>query len=265
MMFDCFVQTDGFGVCFLFARKKRESTYGSTETVFKLEDFSQSAVERFFLPCTIDPGRKSVFTATIGHSTEEHQIRSCSSKERKCYTGSKRRQQFVDGLKSRRGIKSIETGIPPPKTVDMARITNYVKYMLTHLDTLFEFYNYKSAKFRFHNYQGRQRANDELANMLIDGGKKYNKARRKKTKRNKIRNRRRGKTKRQVRIEIKKKKLEKRKAKSEEKEKLDKMKSKKTIEKEKKREEARKKKEEKRKKEEVEMYDFIFFQLNAKY
>jgi hypothetical protein len=147
----------------------------------------------------------------------------------------------------------------------MAKITNYVKYMLTHLDTLLEFYNYKSAKFRFHNYQGRQRANDELANMLIDGGKKYNKARRKKTKRNKIRNRRRGKTKRQVRIEIKKKKLEKRKAKSEEKEKLDKMKSKKTIEKEKKREEARKKKEEKRKKEEVEMYDFIFFQLTAKY
>jgi hypothetical protein len=117
-MFDCFVQTDGFGVFFLFARKKRESTYGSTETVFKLEDFSQSAVERFFVPCT---------------------------------------------------------------------------------------------------------------------------------------------------IEIKKKKLEKRKAKSEEKEKLDKMKSKKTIEKEKKREEARKKKEEKRKKEEVEMYDFIFFQLTAKH
>jgi hypothetical protein len=58
MMFDCFVQTNGFGVCFLFARKRRESTYGSTETVFKLEDFSQSAVERFFLPCTIDPGRK---------------------------------------------------------------------------------------------------------------------------------------------------------------------------------------------------------------
>jgi hypothetical protein len=47
MMFDCLVQTDGFGVCFVFARKKRESTYGSTETVFKLEEFSQSEVERF--------------------------------------------------------------------------------------------------------------------------------------------------------------------------------------------------------------------------
>jgi hypothetical protein len=141
----------------------------------------------------------------------------------------------------------------------MDKITNYIKYLLTHVDTLFEFYNHRSANFRFHDYQGHQRANDELANMLIDGGKKYNKAWRNKTKRNNIMNRRRGKTKRQVPIEIKKKKLEKRKAKSEEKEKLDKMKSKKTIEKEKKREEAR------RKKEEVEMYGFIFFRLTTKY
>jgi hypothetical protein len=227
MMFDCLIHTDGFGVSFIFARKKREGL--DKETVLGLEDFDQNEVEKYFLPCTVDPGRKSVFTATVGQNSSEHEIRSCTSAKRACYTGSKRRQHFVDNLKSRKGIKEIETQIPSPKTVKPDDLNNYIKYMLTHIDVLFDFYNERSAPFNFHNYQGRQRANDELANMLIDGRKKYNKARRKKTKRNKIRNRRRGKTKRQVRIEIKKKKLEKRKAKSEEKEKLDKMKSRRQL------------------------------------
>jgi hypothetical protein len=179
-MFDCVIQTDGFGVCFVFARKKKGTSTGANEAMFTLEDFNLAEINNFFQPCSIDPGRKALFTATVGHNSDSHEIRSCTSKERQCYTGSMRRQAFVNNLKSKRGIKEIETQIPSPKTLNIDELTKYVNYILTHLDTLFTFYNEKSAPFRFYDYQGRQRANDELANMLIDGGKKYNKKRRKK-------------------------------------------------------------------------------------
>jgi hypothetical protein len=173
-----------------------------------------------------------------------------------------RRQAFVDNLKSKRGIKEIETQIPSPKTLNIDELTKYVNYILTHLDTLFTFYNEKSAPFRFYDYQGRQRANDELANMLIDGGKKYNKKRRKKTKRNKQQNKKRGKTKREVRLKMKKEKKDSRKKKFEEKKKRNEKKSKDTIGKEKTKEEAKKKKKlEKEKKEMAEMYGHIYLYI----
>jgi hypothetical protein len=50
-----------------------------------------------------------------------------------------------------------------------------------HLPLFFQFYNYKSAPFRFYDYQGRQRSNAEMANILLNGGKKYNLAKRKHT------------------------------------------------------------------------------------
>jgi hypothetical protein len=40
------------------------------------------------------------------------------------------------------------------------------------LPVLFEFYSFKSAPFKFHDYQGKQRSNAEMANILINGGKK---------------------------------------------------------------------------------------------
>ncbi|KAI9354461.1 hypothetical protein BD770DRAFT_324804, partial [Pilaira anomala] len=45
---------------------------------------------------------------------------------------------------------------------------------------LFKFYNRQYAPFRFFDYQERQRANNEMANILLNGGKKYNNAKRKK-------------------------------------------------------------------------------------
>lgn len=68
------------------------------------------------------------------------------------------------------------------------RIRQYVEYILTHIQALFRFYNFESAPFRFYGYQGRQRANDEMANILMNGGKKYNVAKRRK---NNNRNKRR--------------------------------------------------------------------------
>ena len=39
---------------------------------------------------------------------------------------------------------------------------------------MLQFYSQKSAPFAFYNYQGCQRANAEVANIILNGGKKYN-------------------------------------------------------------------------------------------
>ncbi|ORE04868.1 hypothetical protein BCV72DRAFT_188949, partial [Rhizopus microsporus var. microsporus] len=123
----------------------------------------------------LDPGRTHVFTATIQHEEGNLETRRCSEKERRCYSGVKRKACQIEKLKLRTGIKTIETGFPSAKTVDMEKTNAYVTYDLINIPRLFRFYDEKSAPFRFYDYQGRQRSNAEMANILINGGKKYNK------------------------------------------------------------------------------------------
>ena len=155
------MMTDGFEACFVFARCKPKKE--TDPNVFDLEDFQADEVKEHFLPCALDPGRRQIFTATVAHSPEELEIRCCSGKERACYVGTNRRATYVE------------------RTVNNEKFQERIRYLLVHLPRLFQFYSYKSAPFRFNDYQGRQRANAEMANILINGGKKYNKMKRKNT------------------------------------------------------------------------------------
>jgi hypothetical protein len=56
-----------------------------------------------------------------------------------------------------------------------------------HKDALFDSYGFQSAKWRFRLYQGRKKAADNMANLLIHGTKKYNKKKRKRGKKGKKR------------------------------------------------------------------------------
>jgi hypothetical protein len=111
--FTRFIQTDGFGVCFGFARK---SINVKAAVQLNLKDYSNDEVREHFQPCAVDPGRTHIFTATICHEGDK-QERRCSAKERRCYTGAKRRAGQVKKLKLRTGVKKIETDFPSAKTV----------------------------------------------------------------------------------------------------------------------------------------------------
>jgi nitrous oxide reductase len=69
----------------------------------------------------------------------------------------------------------------------------HIEYILLNLPSLFRFYNFQSASFRFYDYQGRQRSNHEMANFFLNGGENYSKSKRKKTNRNKRKKRRKAK------------------------------------------------------------------------
>lgn len=141
--------------------------------------------------CSVDPNRGQVFTAAYGEGESHHQIRRCSAKEYYIMTGSKRHTKQETKIMSEEGVKDILLGMPTAKTANLSSYLLYVTYLLLHLDQILAFNRFLTAEKRFHLYQGVQRAREEMVNILLNGGKKYNKCRRKHTKKNRKKRKRR--------------------------------------------------------------------------
>jgi hypothetical protein len=52
----------------------------------------------------------------------------------------------------------------------------YLIYIMQHMDILLNFYNFETAKLKWLNYIGSQKAIQESVNILLNGDKKYNKS-----------------------------------------------------------------------------------------
>ncbi|PHZ13490.1 uncharacterized protein RHIMIDRAFT_120768 [Rhizopus microsporus ATCC 52813] len=171
--------TDDYTCSVLFCRKVLLSSvaYGVS---LELSDFTTDEVDKYFRPCTVDPGRKDAFVSYHGGTD----IRRLSSAEYYSMSGTVNRQKAQQGRKQSLGIESIETNIPSPKTASTQRYMLYITYILQHMDSLFNFYNFETTKLKWLNYIGSQEVIQESVNILLNGGKKYNKSRRKNTKKN---------------------------------------------------------------------------------
>ncbi|KAL0082312.1 hypothetical protein F4703DRAFT_1954813 [Phycomyces blakesleeanus] len=82
-------------------------------------------------------GRKTVYTAVCGFDKDIHLIIRCSTKEYYHYTWSAKFLADQQKLKKENGID---------KSAEANRYYDYVKYMLEHIDSLFDFYNVSSGK-----------------------------------------------------------------------------------------------------------------------
>jgi hypothetical protein len=190
------ILTDGVAVNFLFARKKPpDNDIHSVQ--LSLDDFCATDIETYFQPIAVDPGRNQIFTAVTGSGSLPHEIRRCSTKEYYAMVGSDRRTSLLQISKREHGIDVIENQLPTSKTASLYRYRSYISYLLLKFEALASFYTMSTAEMRFRNYQGRQRAGEELVNMLTNGGKKYNASRRRKTRKNRKRRKRKRKAQQQ--------------------------------------------------------------------
>jgi hypothetical protein len=178
------MSTDGFAINFMFARKKSSPTQNLHDVQLEFEDFTEQEVQDYFQLVAVDPGRTQIFTASYGSGEEPHEVRRMSTKEYYTMTGSKKTNQALQKEKIASGINIIENNIPTPKTADINQYHCYMGYLLRHERTLTTFYNHRRAETRFRNYQGVQRAREEMVKVFLDGGKKYNKCKRKFTSKN---------------------------------------------------------------------------------
>ena len=144
-----------------------------------MDHFNYDEIQTSYNPLFLDPGRKSVFKAVSGLDTTAHTIMRCTTKEYYHLTGSTKFSSTQNKLKKASSIEEIESRIPTTKTSDPNAYFKFMKYILQHLDVLFGFYNAKTCKYRFFLYQGKQRACELMVNMLVGGGPKYNKGKRK--------------------------------------------------------------------------------------
>jgi hypothetical protein len=81
-------------------------------------------------------------------------------------------------------VSNIFLNMPITKTASLSTYYTYVHYIFRHIDQIFSFNNSRTPTKRLYLYQIVQRARSEMTNILINGGKKYNKAKRKITKKN---------------------------------------------------------------------------------
>lgn len=165
-----------------------------TSIELELEDFSSDDIETYFRPCALDPGRRDVCWAAYGFGCDEHELCKCSTIEYYTMTGSRKKNKKLAKERKERGIERIESNFPTGKTSNMEQYHEYLACFFEHMHTLFDFYNYDNgAERHFREYQGKQRAREEIVN----GGRKYNRKRRKHRDANrKKRKRNRGKRKR---------------------------------------------------------------------
>ncbi|KAG2195909.1 hypothetical protein INT47_002682 [Mucor saturninus] len=150
-MFANMVRSDGFAVDFIFYKEKTYSEHINQVDLI-LDDFEFNEHEEHYLPITIDPGKKAFFTAFAGSSNDTSDFRKCSIKEYYHIT---------------------ESNIPTSKTPHESVYIEYVNYMLENIARIFSFYNHETAKDIFFLYQGRQRAPEQMVNMLLRDTKKY--------------------------------------------------------------------------------------------
>lgn len=175
-MFKNLVTTDGYSISIHFVRKKPEPLV--LAKTLKLDDWDTAEIREFFRSCAVDPGVGTLKTAAYGFGNTGNEIRSFSNKEYYTVTGSKQRNARRNKEKLITGISHVESKMPSARTVDTAAYLNYITYFFGNWNKLREFYSFRCAKDNFSNYQGRQRATEEVANILINGGRKYDKKRR---------------------------------------------------------------------------------------
>ncbi|KAF7721558.1 hypothetical protein EC973_004497 [Apophysomyces ossiformis] len=162
----------GFAVDFQFARKSVKKERATVDTELTATDFTEEEITDCFQPCAVDPGRSQVFTAAYGCGNSPHEIRRCSTREYYTYTGSPLRQKVIQAEKKKACIEAIETDLETGKTQSLEVYDTYVRCTFQHMDALFAFYGPTKAEAQFRDYQGRQRAPEEMVNILTNGGKK---------------------------------------------------------------------------------------------
>ncbi|KAH8554368.1 hypothetical protein BGW37DRAFT_555242 [Umbelopsis sp. PMI_123] len=170
------------------SKPKSSSTAVSEACVTLARNYSSSIVENFqgrvtsylrykistvFQRCQKKRDTMSSTIATVDHLCPELKEQNCTKE------------------KTETGLAEIEENLPTAKTASIQQYYEYIGYALEYMEAIFSFYSFNRGEMKFRNHQGKQRAREEMACIFLDGGKKYNAKKRKRTRKNRRRRNRR--------------------------------------------------------------------------
>lgn len=170
-MFTNMVRTDGYAIDFILAGPRNQD---ANLPGLELSDFTQEELNENFCLWGVDPGQVNIFTASDGHGDDPHQVRKYSTAEYYTRAGFKQSNKVI--LESKNGDEQFlraERDITTYKTANMDTFILYIHSVLNNIDILSRFYGDRFTSLRFLNYIGRQRADAEMVNIFVNGGKKY--------------------------------------------------------------------------------------------
>jgi hypothetical protein len=117
----------------------------------------------------VDPGHRHLFTAINRGGV----TRRFSNNEWYAKSGMKRRRYDQQERKKESGVVAFESSLPTKKTADAGNWLSYCDQIFTNFRLIATFYGADFASERFLNYQGHQKMASEVANIFVNGGKKY--------------------------------------------------------------------------------------------
>ncbi|ORX54443.1 hypothetical protein DM01DRAFT_1286669 [Hesseltinella vesiculosa] len=182
--------TDGFATSFTFKKPKGPAP----APFFTAEDLALADLQECRI-WGVDPGVNEVFVAVDGscpdifgsqgaaaNTQASHEIRKMSSSEYYHKAGFNRTNERIRVATEAAGIDKITSAIPSPATMNPDKLASYMKAVMASKKDLTTFYGNLLPKLRFLNYRGRQKTDDEMVNILLSGGAKYNSPSQKKKK-----------------------------------------------------------------------------------
>ena len=170
-MFTNMVRTDGYGIDFILAGRVNQETQHPD---LELNDFTPDELQNRFRLWGVDPGQVNIFTASDGHGDGDHEVRRYSAAEYYIRAGFKKINEKILNMKNVNEVyMQAERAITTHKTADLAIYGDYVNSILTNIHILLPFHDDRFTSLRLLNYIGRQRADAEMVNIFVSGGKKY--------------------------------------------------------------------------------------------
>ncbi|KAI7896149.1 uncharacterized protein EV154DRAFT_535887 [Mucor mucedo] len=131
-------------------RLEEETVFEYTQRYF-FAHFNSEEIDRYFRPCTVDRNRKDAFVSFHGNTD----VRRLSSAEYYNTNGSTNRLRLEQDRNKEQGVQIIEINIPSVKSTVADKYITHVKYMMQHNETLFNFYNFQTARVKWCNYIGK--------------------------------------------------------------------------------------------------------------
>jgi hypothetical protein len=205
-MFYGYILTDGVSLNFVFARIKPPSRIDLHAPDF---NNSRDIIGRRMNTIGLDPGRRDIITTASGIGDAIYATRQVSTNEYRAVSGAAKRSQYLEIRKATTVItnddgtvstmENLESTLPTLNTANMDEMRQSIQSRLSYLNHASTFYGIDQSRQRFKAYQGTQRTIATTANIVLNGGKKFDRNRRNKEQTKRNRKHRRNKTKKRRR------------------------------------------------------------------
>jgi hypothetical protein len=172
-VFNNMIRTDGHTIEFLFAARKSEFDALPNLT---MPDLSDENFNQFHV-YGIDLGHRHLLTAVdVERQDNEPTNQNCvrfSNNEWYAKAGVLKRRYLQQQQKDYHGISAIESDLPSRKTSNPESFAYCCQDWFDNLNTLTSFYGSSFTKDRFLAYNGQQKMANEVVNLFVNGGNKY--------------------------------------------------------------------------------------------